>query len=128
MTQEELNERLDYWQGVLRLRDWDIVARLVSAHEMEAGDEGQVDPRPELKEANIKILNWEGYGGTVFRPLDSEQILLHEMLHLFFIVFETEADTPQRLAEEQAVHLIAQALVALDRRTKEPDAPSDPLL
>lgn len=116
MTDEELQERTAYWQGVLRLRDWDINARLVSTHEMTAGAEGHIDTFPKTKEANIKILSWDGYGGTVFRPLDSEQILVHEMLHLFMDPFNTEEDTPERLAEEQAVHLIAQALVALDRK------------
>jgi hypothetical protein len=116
MTDDELAERLSYWQGVLRLRDWDINARMVSAHEMEAGSEGRIDPKPSLKEADIKILNWEGYGGTVFRPLDSEQILVHELLHLFFLAFDTREDSAERLEEEQAVHLIAKALVALDRK------------
>jgi hypothetical protein len=115
MTQEELESLCKKWQSRLRLNDWDIIARLMPLHAFEKAKEGHVDMVLESKQAEIKIMNWEGYCGDHLWPTDLETILVHELLHLHFEPLGVEEDSAADTAQEQAIHAIAGALVKLSR-------------
>jgi hypothetical protein len=48
-----------------------------------------------------------------------EKTLVHELLHLHFAPFAAPDGTPEDTAQEQAIDLIAKALVAEHRKTQE---------
>lgn len=59
--------------------------------------------------------DWSEQEATI-QPFDEELSIVHELVHLWFTPINYDPyDGAERLAEEQAVHRISQALVALKR-------------
>ncbi|MEH2033364.1 MAG: hypothetical protein V7K67_27715 [Nostoc sp.] len=54
----------------------------------------------------------EDYPSAALRPYNIEETLVHELLHLHLVTFDM-SDEPKRLALEQAINVIARALVNL---------------
>lgn len=127
MTPAELEERLRYWQGVLRLRDWKVQLVVERIHEMRDEERertlhGFIEQLPEERLAKIHLLDPDDYPPTCWTPDDLETTLVHELLHLYFKPLEPEEKSAvYRIAEEQAINAMAEALTTLDRRQ-----PSDP--
>lgn len=119
MTQKQLEVLLAEWQAALRLLDWAISARFVKATELDGGALAQCRYTLERKIATIKILRPKRGPDDSPHPRDPESDLVHELLHVHFAPFEPQSwESPKGIAIEQAIDLIAEALVKLKRSGK----------
>ncbi len=107
----DLDALCRYWQGVLRLQDWEVIVR----YERHLDTEGRASISHDYKRAYIRIVDPIDWQNT-WRPQDIEHALVHELLHLHFAPFKTENDSPLGAAEEQAVESLARAFVKMNRR------------
>ncbi len=113
MTQKKLEALLVEWQAILRLNDWDVKASMVDAIRMPRA-RGDCSYVLETKTAEIRVRKPINDGPW---PADPEEAFVHELLHLHFAPFEAADDgSPQSVSQEQAINLIALALVTLKRR------------
>lgn len=116
MTQKQLEVLLAEWQAALRLLDWTISARFVRDGELDGGAIAQCKCTIERKIATIKILRPGRGPDDSPHPRDPESDLIHELLHVHFAPFEPQSwESPKGVAMEQAIDLIAEALVRLKR-------------
>lgn len=123
MTEKELAKRCEYWQDVLRLRDWRIGVRVVGTEEMNQGEAGACEIHQDSKLATIKMLAEEVFNPTSdmsrLSPHDPEQVLVHELLHIHMDkLFNSEADEHEHVMQEQVIEFLSQALVGLERKEK----------
>lgn len=119
MTQRQLEVLLAEWQETLRLQDWTINARFVSAKDLDGISLAQCKHTIERKIATIKILRPKRGEDASPHPRDVESDLVHELLHLHTALFEPSSwESPKGIAIEQAIDLIAEALVKLKRSGK----------
>ena len=105
------------WQQILRLQDWNIQVEVVRYHGFENDEaSGETESSIRLKEAKIRLLdprdNRPKWSDTF---CDLEAVLVHELLHLHMEGFSHREDAAKERAEEQAVDLIAWALVSVAR-------------
>lgn len=116
MTNEELQALLAEWQKTLRLQDWDIQVGFVRHWDLDEDTAGTVKFFSRKKTASISILAEPDYSPSWRFPLDSELTLVHELLHIHAEGC-TKSDPPgdALIAEEQMVHALSTALVALKR-------------
>ena len=122
MTPEELEERVTYWQNILRLRDWKIAVKYADSSDEVDNNAGQCLAHQHTKTAVIKLIKPEAFNPTspfsqAFpENLDEETTLVHEMLHIHFDGLFIEDDHEVREErEEQAIEFVAEALVRLNR-------------
>lgn len=116
LTNEELQELLEYWQGELRLRDWDITARFARVQEMiDVFHLGGIDYQSTFGRASVKIISHDDYDHSGLIPYDAEVTLVHELLHLHTFRF---APNNTNKDEELALNVLASALVRLKRNAK----------
>lgn len=115
MTREELADLCAAWQRRLRLQDWEVRVRLVQRGELDHPDVyGKIDWLLHHKAASISLV--DSADMAAHDPhYDQERTLVHELLHLHFLAWETESGTPADTALEQALTALARALVALHR-------------
>jgi hypothetical protein len=118
LTQEQLEERLRYWQHRLRLMDWVIFAEVCRMRDIDGIDARTIYVLP-LKNARIWVGDETDYNPTVPLPLDMELNLVHELLHIVMGEItddiEREERGPKYNAMEQSIEAIAYALVHLER-------------
>jgi hypothetical protein len=112
-TQAELESLLSEWQRRLRLQDWTVRIKCVRVHEMSlAGTDGTCTWQLETKRAIVEIIDPIDYPPSRFGyDQDIEKTIVHELLHLHFAPFATPDGGPFDTAQEQAIDLIAGALV-----------------
>lgn len=120
-NQEWLDERLAYWQRILRLQDWRITAEFADARIME-GKSGLTWFGATSKEARVRILppsEWQS-PSMRYGVWDEELFLIHELVHLHLTHWRdadsaTEPTNPNLdwEAKEQAIDLLATALFSL---------------
>ena len=116
MTKEKLQAMFAEWQKRLRLQDWKIYVEISRDRDMKfEGNGGEVHWQIEAKQAVINIIDPIDYPPNTMAEQDMEQTLVHELLHLHFAPFDAEHNTPADVAQEQAIHAIAEALVKLKR-------------
>jgi hypothetical protein len=121
LTQDLLEERLAYWQEVLRLRDWTIVVEVCRMRDI-GGSDAQSYYVLSVKHARIWVGDATDYSPTVPLPLDMEVNLVHELMHLVIaqltdhIQKDHTTNNALHNAMEQAVENTAQALVRLERQ------------
>lgn len=118
-TQEELDVCVARWQKILRLQDWEIQARIKRRNDMPNPDcYGNCQVHPLHHAAEISIEDATDYHDFFAVPLDHEQIVVHELLHVSCegIQAMPEHRTPDsdRALEVHIIHM-ARALVTLDR-------------
>jgi len=116
LTQEQLEALCREWQGILRLQDWDVKPELVRRFDLlDESRQGECQYELQLKAAVIRVLRAEDLPPSPW-PADLEKTLVHELLHLHFAPFMPEPEEGLRhVAAEQAIELIAEALVRLKR-------------
>lgn len=117
-----LAERLAYWQKVLRLQDWDVEAEIVRGYDFDRpGTMGDCDPFYPKRYAKIRLRDYRDHD-PVRRPIRGEgqsyyeNILVHELLHIYLEALEPEEDSAEARVHEQTIDAVACALVALDER------------
>jgi hypothetical protein len=112
MTAKELTALCVRWQEILRLRDWDVKIQFSRAFEMDGEEQGSVSAVTTKKSALIKILDERDYPTDIQWPQDIECTVVHELVHLHMIPFDTFGkETLEGKSLEQAVECIACALV-----------------
>lgn len=121
-TQAQLDELLADWQRRLRLRDWNVKVQLRRRHDMSLEDScGACRWQLSKKLACVELLDPIDYDpGSFGWPQDVEWTLVHELLHLHFAPFAEFGDGPLNTAQEQAIDLIAGALVDAKRGGDDP--------
>lgn len=118
LTQEQAEERLAHWQKILRLEHWDVAIHVVRASAMDPGNQASIGWTPEKRMARIKLadpIDWPPGTDEAF-PQDMENSIVHELLHIHFRDVEKKSEEPSDERTEQVIHVIACALVDLDRK------------
>lgn len=118
LTVEQLRTSfLPKWQRILRLQDWDITVDIKRKHDMGTeGVDADANVRWVLTEhtAAVEIIDscdWDP--GWLGGEQDMEFSLVHELVHLQLVQWKDNT-----LALEQAVHMLTQGLISLDRRAE----------
>jgi hypothetical protein len=120
MTDEQLQQCLDFWRENLGLRDWRISAKLVDSEDAESA--GQCCVHHDDKLALIRIQQPEAHDKTdgwykAFPDhYDPEKMVIHELIHIHFDgLMEDDADDHQYIDQEQAINALTNALYELSR-------------
>lgn len=116
-----LQLRLALWQHRLRLDDWRITISYAPQADMDDGSGavyifGDCSPNVTHKTAEIRIgtpAEWRKSQSGI--PYRLDEIIVHELLHLHFHLFERSDKTAEGKAQEQAIEAIAEALTHEDR-------------
>lgn len=121
-SNQEVEAAVVEWQKVLRLQDWDIIARIVRARDMFTEDSAaSVRWTFQKKMATIVLLDPEDYDPNIAFAQDHEISLVHELLHLHYAGFDnTEQDSLEQMLLEQSIEAISTALVQLKRQNSAP--------
>lgn len=121
LSQEQLEERLAYWQEKLRLRDWIVSVRKGSPKEVGDNASANIEAIYCNKTASILILHEKHFpsiDAEGFPALDMEWDLVHELLHLHTRLINKTNDEDSDnycMFEEQAIESITRALLDLER-------------
>ncbi len=118
LAQEEAERLCAEWKRTLRLEDWDIAVRIARGNglDLSAGNQGCCSWTLSRREATVKLMAPVDYDKDCIFPQDMEATLVHELLHLHFAPFAAKEDgSPEDVAQEQAIHALSLALVALKR-------------
>lgn len=100
----------DWWQRALGLTQWRIAAAFDGS--IYPPNLGVCMPMHEYWQADIRLATPEQAAEV---GADTEESLVHEMLHCVFAPFETKAGTPERKEEERAVETLARSFVRMKR-------------
>lgn len=116
LDQEQMEERVRYWQDKLSLRDW--VVDIVFERGFNMGvNTAFITIVEDHRRARIKMTVPGDYNPASLLPYDMEQVIVHELLHIhFWPLTKTLGDN---MAEEQAIQAISCAMVNLDRKAEE---------
>ena len=122
ITEADLADLVRKWQPVLGLSDWRVKVSLKRAADLKNGSaEGENATVLARKLAHISIANPDELSVDLSFAPDPEHTIVHELLHCHFAPFMSEKHgSLKHIAQEQAIDLIANALVALDRRATAP--------
>ena len=117
MTLAKANSLVIKWAERLRLLDWTITVRFAEPDENE-NCYGTVTPQPHAKTAEIVLSPLEWYSDQELQDLncDVEVTIVHEMLHLHFVMFQTKEKSALEIVEENIISITSALLVALDRK------------
>lgn len=110
-----LDALLRKWSAILKLQDWELIARYVRLWDLREKSEGQATICLRLKMAAIRILDPVDYCDADWKQ-DVERTLVHELLHIHLEFFGKPASPTDDDMREQAVESITRALVEMDRR------------
>lgn len=115
-SEHEAQLDCQWWQQILRLQDWDVKVRIVRSREMRYPDaEGECRINADLKRVVILLLDPQDYDDEW--PQDHEATLVHELIHIHMVPLKIDPESPENTALEQAIEMLALALVGLRRRT-----------
>ncbi len=118
LTEEQLNDRLQYWQSKLKLSDWNIEVRICRASDMQENCAGSINWTLPNKMATISILDSIDYPEDTMEVQDMENTLVHELLHIHLAPISEDAHENEHysLFEEWAICSITSALIELERK------------
>jgi hypothetical protein len=113
---DHLNDLCREWQRVLRLQDWDVQVKIARGFQL-GKRQGECEYVQSLRQAVIRILDPNDWPDQNW-PQDIEATLVHELLHLHFAPFMSDAgeDDLINIAQEVAIDQIAKALVKQQRQ------------
>jgi hypothetical protein len=115
-TQTFLNQKLWLWQQRLRLQDWTISVKLARASDLRPKTLGNINWDRRERSAVISVMDPDDYKYAGHAMLDDmEMTIVHELVHLHLSGLPRNDDTKK--VEEQAVNLLAEALIKLDRKS-----------
>jgi hypothetical protein len=116
MTETELQALCEEWQGRLFLRDWTVLVRVVSPREAEDGSSGHIVVKECHRTASLCVSSdFVEVKDPALPWWDEEHLIVHELIHLTLWAFHIKPETPEGMAEEQAVNALTRALIALKR-------------
>jgi len=115
-TEEQLREKCAKWQRILRLQDWNVRTSIVRERDMRtSGGNAEISVNIQHRLADLRLLDPIDFNPNDHNPQDMEQHLVHELLHIHLWPFTEELNGPLADAEEQAINMIAGALIRLHR-------------
>lgn len=120
-SQVGLERTCRFWQKKLRLADWRVTIKFVRAEEMGDEAQGKCHWNDQARTAAIWILHPDDYKPTNYPndvQQDIEDTIVHELLHLHLIAWDTDDKPADERFMEQAIESITGALLTLKRRTK----------
>jgi hypothetical protein len=116
LTFEQASELLREWQEEFRIVDWNIKLEITRAI---APRHGHVRICEVKTCAYIRLLD-PAVALREMEPLDMEQELVHELLHIQLAAFmQREKKTHKDIVQEQAIHKLSQHLVRMKREMRE---------
>lgn len=107
-----------WYQGMLRLRDWSVAVEISTKAQMRTGVQAQIDWNLLRKTAVIRLLRASDYRRMYepkLGPQDMELDIVHELCHLHLAPLDVKPDTPEDVAQEQAIEALSAAYVSLVR-------------
>jgi hypothetical protein len=114
-AQKHIDQRLQFWQERLNLKDWNIKARLVDPSALEPKTLGNIRWDTDARTATIGVLSTQNYQLPYQAMLDDmEFTIVHELVHLHLASLP-RSDASRRV-EEHAVNELAKALLNLAKR------------
>jgi hypothetical protein len=119
-----LQDQCQYWQGILRLRDWDILVQVCRQNEMTNPSAiGECEIQRQRKDATIRVLAPQdlqlvSQGFHHGEESDYDLTLVHELLHIHLDSLGPRDQVTDQ--EEQVIEAISQALVRLRREALVP--------
>lgn len=115
-SQEQLEERLEYWQNRLRLNHWTIA---VDIREDNDDSEGRNNYSTSLMESRISLVHPNKHGAP--GGYDMEFILIHELLHLIVEVnrHSSNYEDHQAWELEAAINSLTRTLITLNDELEE---------
>lgn len=125
LSEDDLIDLCREWQKRLRLQDWTFCVQMVRYADM--GERvGNCEWWRNERRALIEIMRPEDWPeGFQLAHADPELVLVHELLHLVLIdCSPDDGDEPRERGQEQAIHDLAGALVALKRAPGRPEGAS----
>ncbi len=116
-SETELQSALEFWQNKLRLRDWDISAKVVPISEFPDNLwHGDCCHLHGAMTAKIRIARPESdFPSNQLLEPDWEDTLVHELLHVIFSTIVADQGTPE---VESVITRLAGAFVSLYREAK----------
>lgn len=127
-TQEELEARCKVWQERLRLQDWDIRVVFASKAELFMDHHpnhayGDCERHLDDLRARIRVIRPEDYSHSFGVPLDMEELLVHELLHVNFAhLCAAGLSQAEQLSLETGINMAAGALIRSWRRIEQLEA------
>jgi hypothetical protein len=116
ITQGEVEDIVTFWQTRLGLLDWDVRTNMKRHFRLDPGVDGLIETFTPKKQAFITLLNPLDRNPDFLDQFDIEYTIVHELLHIHWEAWKAQRVEEHLMnAEEQAVHCIARALVALHR-------------
>ena len=110
-----VNQKLWLWQKRLRLQDWKITIKMAHRSDLKPKTLGNVHWDTNAKTATIRVMHPEDYDMPFNEILDDLEVtVVHELVHLHLASLPRSEST--KGAEEQAVNLLSDALITLERR------------
>jgi len=115
ITDNFLSQKLFVWQKKLRLQDWKISIKVVRKSDLKPKTLGNVHWDLSTKSAVIRVMHFDDYSVPFSDVLDDLEVtIVHELVHLH--LSSLPRNEASKSAEEQAVNLLADALINLDRK------------
>ena len=111
----ELQERVEYWQKLLRLQDWIVTAKLVRYHELSDGCDAQIRHSIQNKDAELMIMEPDDVAHG--DPFDMDWLIVHELLHHHITPIYYEDD--KAVETEQAIESMTYGFIALERKGRD---------
>jgi Zn-dependent M32 family carboxypeptidase len=106
---KEAEEACKDWQARLSLLDWDVKVRIVRGSELSRNETmGQVDYSRAKKMAIIRLIDPIDHEENEPFPLDHEEVLVHELMHVVLAWMDhyaPEPDTFERVLWDESVEL-----------------------
>jgi hypothetical protein len=114
-TQKYLERRCRYWQGRLRLLDWNVTIRFCPQSELDDDAQAKCHWNEHARTCSIKIVNPDEYESALGVKQDIEDTIRHELIHLHFVFLGVLKGTNLILLE-QAIESISGAFIAPKKR------------
>lgn len=115
ITEEELGRVCRQWQERLRLSNWTVTVEIMRHYRLSQPDrDAEIDICAEHWFARIAFLHPRDRPNCLI-PHDPEHTIVHELLHLLTKPLSAYHKPSKRLAEEQLINALADALVGLHR-------------
>jgi hypothetical protein len=122
-TQSFLNQKLWLWQKRLKLQDWTISVKLAPVSQLRPRTLGNINWDRKQRTASISVMSPGDYKLQGQAMLDDmEMTVVHELVHLHLSGLPRSEDTKK--VEEQAVNMLADALIRLDRKQFDIELPA----
>lgn len=113
VTRTELNRVTNYWQSVLRLKDWEVAVEMVPPSRIQNQGFGVSYIDLLSRRTTIHLAEYSGHSGSPAHDYSWQETLVHELLHCHFEPFMCDEGQDGNLAQEQALNMLASAFLSL---------------